>query len=61
MELEARIGRSQTPAEGPPAEKVWKMPDGEWWNDKQVGKVISIAVATLRNWRSAGKDRPIKK
>jgi hypothetical protein len=47
MEMEARIRKSQTPAERPdqqeirghcgetaPVEKVWKMVDGEWWNDK---------------------------
>jgi hypothetical protein len=55
MEMEVRIRKSQTPSERPPAEKIWKMHDQEWWNDKQVAKVIGIAVTTLRNWRSAGK------
>jgi hypothetical protein len=39
MEMESRIRKSQIPVERPPAEKVWKMPDGEWWNDKQVARV----------------------
>ncbi len=55
MEMEARIRKSRTPAERPPAEKIWKMHDREWWNDKQVAKVIGIAVTTLRSWRSEGK------
>lgn len=61
MEIESRIRKSQAPAERPPTEKIRKMPDGEWWNDKQVAKVIGIAVTTLRNWRSAGKGPTYQK
>lgn len=61
MEIESRIRKSQAPAERPPTKKIRKMPDGEWWNDKQVAKVIGIAVTTLRNWRSAGKGPTYQK
>ena len=53
--------KPQVPAEIPSPEKIWRMPDGEWWNDKQVAKVIGIAVTTLRNWRSAGKGPTYQK
>lgn len=58
--IEARI-KTQNPWEKQPAEKVWKMPDGEWWSDKQVGKVIGIAVHTLRQWRFACKGPTYQK
>src|SRR5512139_2624131 len=58
--IEARV-KAQNPCEKQPAEKVWKMSDGEWWNDKQVAKVTGIAVTTLRNWRSFGKGPTYQK
>jgi len=61
MEVESRFKPPQIPSEKPSAEKTWKMPDGEWWNDKQVAKVIGIAVTTLRNWRSVGKGPTYQK
>ncbi len=58
--IEAQI-KAQSFSEKPPAEKVWKMPDGEWWNDKQVAKVTGIAVTTLRNWRCVRKGPTYQK
>jgi hypothetical protein len=58
--IEAQI-KTQNPCEKQPAEKVWKMPDGEWWNDKQVAKVTGVAATTLRNWRCAGKGPTYQK
>ena len=58
--IEAQI-KAQNPYENQPAEKVWKMPDGEWWNDKEVAKVIGVAVHTLRQWRFAGKGPTYQK
>ena len=53
--------KAQNSCEKQSAEKVWKMPDGEWWNDKQVAKVTGIAVTTLRNWRCMGKGPTYQK
>jgi hypothetical protein len=58
--IEARI-KAQNHCEKQPAEKVWKMPDGEWWNDKQVAKVTGMAVTTLRNWRCVRKGPTYQK
>jgi len=55
LEVESRIRPPQASPERPPIEKSWRMPDGEWWSDKEVAKVIGVAVHTLRQWRFAGK------
>ena len=58
--IEARI-KAQNSCEKQPGEKVWKVPDGKWWNDKQVAKVTGIAVTTLRNWRCVRKGPTYQK
>lgn len=57
------MNRSKTlnPREKQLEEKVWKMPDGEWWSDKEVAKVIGIAVHTIRQWRFSGKGPTYQK
>jgi predicted DNA-binding transcriptional regulator AlpA len=45
----------------PQPQTTWKMPDGEWWSEKEVAKVIGISVHTLRNWRFSGKGPTYQK
>ena len=59
--IEAQIRKAETACAKPPGEMIWKMPDGEWWNDKQVSKVTGIAVTTLRNWRCVGRGPTYQK
>jgi hypothetical protein len=61
MEVEARIRLPQTPPERPPAEKTWKIPDGEWWSEKDVAKLTGISVHTIRQWRFARKGPTYQK
>jgi hypothetical protein len=58
---ESLAKKPQAPPQTPTSEKIWRMPDGEWWNDKQVAEVIGVAVHTLRQWRFAGKGPTYQK
>jgi hypothetical protein len=61
LEVESRIKPRQPPAERPLPEKTWKIPDGEWWSEKEVSRVANISIQTLRNWRFAGKGPTYQK
>ena len=61
MEVESRFRPLQAFPDKSPTEKTSKIPNGEWWNEKEVAKVIGISVQTLRNWRFSGRGPTYQK
>jgi hypothetical protein len=61
MEVESPYKPPETHPEKSPAEKIWTRPDGEWWNVKEVAKIIGISPQTLANWRFTGRGPTYQK